>query len=815
MLRIHANRAMSNIPLFVFSTLDLDDAGEETTERYLGVRDALRRRRGVAPIVLAVDDAHELDDASASLIEQLARERTIFLLTCVRTSELTPAPIVSLWTEDVMLRIDIGTLGREATADLAGALLDGIVDPALAAEVWRRTQGNPLHVRELVRGSLGADILVQHDGVWTHSGELIASDALVDLVQRRIADLDADTQTALCAVALAEPAPVRLVEEAGSPDALLALEDAGLVRVVTDRRRLVVRLAHPVYGEAVRSTVSQLRVRRLRSRLAEIVRATGARRRDDLMQIAQWLLDGDEPDPELFASAAFEAIRRHDVDLAARLAESAHDVAGDGDGRSVRAVAMARHLVGRHQDAVDALADALDDPALGPGEAARIHFVQGLVCARGLGDYDAAETALRQVDDSASERLRNRTAAMLALIPLLRGDARDGLTAASLLIEDGRTEPEAFTAYIGARSVHGEPAAAFAVAEAFVREHGDPDPRTLFPDFRFVAMIECGFVLQMEADLDVAWQRATEDGDRHHQARLALALGHARAERGHLADALAWFDRSAELSWSIGERFGVRWAHSGRLLAAGLLGDQDAATLAETELARVAGHPAELFEIYGHRGHAWIEAARGRTDEACELLATLAERLFACGATTHAIRALVDLTRLGDPARAARMLDVADPRVDGELMPRCLDFVRGVAGGDIELVGSVATTLESIGYGSLAVGAAAAARDLLVAAGRPRDAQAWSGFVQRLGATGGVVAGFQFTGNDAATLLTRREREIAHLVAQGLTSREVAERCFLSVRTIDNHLSRIYDKLGIRSRTELAEAIRPLVIDAA
>jgi DNA-binding NarL/FixJ family response regulator len=63
--------------------------------------------------------------------------------------------------------------------------------------------------------------------------------------------------------------------------------------------------------------------------------------------------------------------------------------------------------------------------------------------------------------------------------------------------------------------------------------------------------------------------------------------------------------------------------------------------------------------------------------------------------------------------------------------------------------------------------------------------------------------------------LTRREREIAHLVTDGLTSREVAESLFLSVRTVDNHLSRIYDKLGIRSRTELADALAPTVLGSA
>ena len=55
--------------------------------------------------------------------------------------------------------------------------------------------------------------------------------------------------------------------------------------------------------------------------------------------------------------------------------------------------------------------------------------------------------------------------------------------------------------------------------------------------------------------------------------------------------------------------------------------------------------------------------------------------------------------------------------------------------------------------------------------------------------------------------LSSREREIALLAAEGCTSREIAERLFLSVRTVDNHLQRAYTKLGVGGRSELAAAL--------
>jgi DNA-binding CsgD family transcriptional regulator len=57
--------------------------------------------------------------------------------------------------------------------------------------------------------------------------------------------------------------------------------------------------------------------------------------------------------------------------------------------------------------------------------------------------------------------------------------------------------------------------------------------------------------------------------------------------------------------------------------------------------------------------------------------------------------------------------------------------------------------------------------------------------------------------------LTPREREVALLAGQGLSSRAIAERLEVSVRTVDNQLGRAYRKLGVTSRAELAELLAP------
>ena len=60
----------------------------------------------------------------------------------------------------------------------------------------------------------------------------------------------------------------------------------------------------------------------------------------------------------------------------------------------------------------------------------------------------------------------------------------------------------------------------------------------------------------------------------------------------------------------------------------------------------------------------------------------------------------------------------------------------------------------------------------------------------------------------AQDALTETERRLAELAASGLSNHEVAERAFVSVKTVESNLTRVYRKLGVRSRVGLANALR-------
>ena len=63
-----------------------------------------------------------------------------------------------------------------------------------------------------------------------------------------------------------------------------------------------------------------------------------------------------------------------------------------------------------------------------------------------------------------------------------------------------------------------------------------------------------------------------------------------------------------------------------------------------------------------------------------------------------------------------------------------------------------------------------------------------------------------------ASGLTTREREVARLAAQRLTAQEIADRLFISRRTVETHLARVYAKLGVASKGELVHRLAEIAV---
>jgi DNA-binding CsgD family transcriptional regulator len=136
--------------------------------------------------VVAVDDAHLLDDASAAAVRHVALLGRAAVVLTVRSGRDAPDAVTALWKDGTLPRIDLAALSADSGRTLVEAALGGLVDPLTAARLHALTRGNPQLLRQVVederaRGRLRADA-----GVWRWRGRFVPSARLDELVAARI-----------------------------------------------------------------------------------------------------------------------------------------------------------------------------------------------------------------------------------------------------------------------------------------------------------------------------------------------------------------------------------------------------------------------------------------------------------------------------------------------------------------------------------------------------------------------------------------------------------------------------------------------------
>jgi DNA-binding CsgD family transcriptional regulator len=216
-----------------------------------------------------------------------------------------------------------------------------------------------------------------------------------------------------------------------------------------------------------------------------------------------------------------------------------------------------------------------------------------------------------------------------------------------------------------------------------------------------------------------------------------------------------------------------------------------------------------MMDVDIERGRAWFTWFRGEHARALEMLRAAGELGVEGGQFALAAGAFHDLARLGEPAEAVEQLERVGAHVDGELMPARIAYATAVAKGDAAGLDAACDAFEALGGWLFAAEASNQASILYDREGLLRRASASA---QRARALAEHCEGARTpaleTGSEPVAL-TKRELEVAMLAARGLTSREIAETLVVSTRTVENHLQRAYEKLGVSGRAELAEALDP------
>ncbi|MFG2060357.1 LuxR C-terminal-related transcriptional regulator [Micromonospora sp. NPDC048871] len=777
-------------------------------------------------IVLAVDDAHLLDPPSAALVHLVARAENACVVGTLRDGEQIPVPIRALWTDGLVEHAELSPLAPTETAGLLAAILGGPVDDGSADRLGRLSAGNPLLLRELVHAAQGSGELTPRYGIWTWTGRLELAPSLTDLIDVRIGRLSPEVRAVVELVAFGEPLGLRLLDTAADHTAVETAEERGLITMVRSDRRLDVRLAHPLYGEVVRRQCPVSRTRRLHAELAALLEGAGKRRREDLLRVAVWRLDsGTAQDPSMLVNAAEQAFARYDVPLATRLARAA--LAADGGFHAAELLATILMFADRPAEALGVL-DAAAPEEEDEERLSRWLTARGMVSYWGLSQESTVEEIARRGARLTDLAAKARIHSFEAIMRLHRLEA----PVARRLAQGVLDRPAAGTAarelarctIAHLQAVQGQLCRSATTVDLVQAKAASW--RADMPYLQLAVELARGTRLALSGDLAgidrlVADEFAdlADAGDfRLGSGYLAILRAYAARLRGRSETALrAALGACAILATS---RVYAGLAQAERAQAAALRGDARQAVEAMAEADRTHAPGMAVLYPWLEQARAATLAATGDLPGAVAHLHGLVDRLRADGFAGHEALALHDLVRLGAAPAAtgptcsdanrrtvAQRLTELSERIDGDLPPLLARHARAAVEGSPEQLLSVADSFLDRGLALLGAEAAAGAVHLLRQRRSPEIGMAG----ERLAFLLGCCDTVQTPALRAATpALSEREWEVARLAAEGETSRAIAERLFLSARTVENHLQRVYGKLGLTGRAELKAALRAI-----
>ncbi|WP_412102981.1 LuxR C-terminal-related transcriptional regulator [Plantactinospora sp. KLBMP9567] len=788
--------------------------------------DALHQQAAGRRIVIGIDDAHLLDPSSAALVYLIARSDNATVLGTLRSGEAVPLPIRALWTDDLVDHAELAPLPPGDSNDLLTAMLGDPVDAPSADRLYRLSAGNALMLRELVIAAAASDELTRTYGVWRWTGRSQLPASLDELIDARIGQLDPGVRAVVELVAMGEPIGLTLLHRATDGSSVETAEERGLIRVDVHDRRSDVRLAHPLYGEVVRRRCPVTRARRLNAHLAELVERAGTRRRDDLLRVAVWRLDsGTAQDPALLLRAGGQAFSQFDVPLAARLARAALQAGGGYQAAELLATIL---MFGDQAEEAIRVLDSVADQISSDERRSRWLTVRGMVSYWGLDrESTVAEIAAdaARLTDPAD---RARVVAFEAIMRLHRLECAAALRLSRSVLD----RPAATVAARGLarctiahlQAARGELTLSGRAVDGVAAEAAQW--RAEMPYLQLALELARGTRLALAGDLAgidaiVAAEFAdlADAGDfRLGSGYLSILRAQAARLRGQTGEALRTsLGACAVLATS---RVFAGLAHAERAQAAAMRGDVDSAVEAMAESDRSQTSGMAVLYPWLEQARATVQAATGDLGSGVGTLRELVHRLQADGFAGHEVLALHDLVRfgradieVGEPTvtgrrrTAAQRLTELSETVDGPLPALMARHARAEYGHSGDQLLAVAEGFAKLDLNVFAAEATSRAVTRLRAARSNRSHEAnlrLAGLLRRCD----VLRTPALSVRQPA--LTERERQIARLAARGLASRNIAEQLYISTRTVENHLQRVYNKLGVAGRGELWPALKAI-----
>ena len=795
---------------------------------------SLRRLSADSPVLVAIDDVHWLDSPTAEAVGfavRRLREEQIALLLSVRSDEPSAFDVSRVPFAERVERLDVGPLSFGAMRHLLLSRTELRLTRPLLRRIHETSGGNPFFALELARA-------LARRGSPPQPGEPLPVPAdlrglLADSVER----LPAETREALLVAALlARPSLAALTTAIEKPgeEALGPAIDAHIVELVDGE----VRFVHPLLRSTVHAEAPAATRLRWHRRLVQT--SSDAEERAGHLALVSFT-----PDERVALELESGGVRAHErgaTTVAAGLLEQAARLTPEDrvDDRARRALAAAdaRLESGDRREAIELWQQVRATIAHGPLRADALRHLAETGTAETVEHGIALSTeALSEAAGDA--RLEVEVLLQLANLEHARGGQQAAVDYATRALQvahglGDETRVSVLTAlgiyetFLGV----GDPLQRYTEAIELARSgarpvHAGPgsvywEPETMLSDWR----MKNGEVDEARSLLEEQYRRAVAAGAEESRFSLCFHLGPLETLAGSFDAAERWIEEGKSLveesearqDWStLFTSMALLESYRGnveraRAAAAKAIANAEAwgdtpfadsarATLCFLELSK--GRPAEALAELGPALHRLLLSTApkdgdrvetligvGRLDEAEEVLAPLAAYADQTGLRVFRLQAL----------RCRGLLEAARGDVETALVT--LDEAVALA-AEIQLPLERGRAWLALGRVRRRAKQKRAAREALEAAydsfrdfGAPLWAEQAAAEIARIG--GRTRERWE---------LTPTERRVAELVAQGLTNKEVAGRLVISVRAVEANLTRIYAKLEIRSRTELAHKL--------
>ncbi|MCT7657247.1 helix-turn-helix transcriptional regulator [Mycobacterium deserti] len=784
------------------------------------------------PVLLAIDDLQWLDPSSMHVMAFVARRLAgpAGILASVRTE--ADGGATATWLQmprpEAVSRIRLSPLTlQELHAAVTSRLRRPFSRPTIG-RIHQLSGGNPFYAIELARAidsrAPGADTMLPR--------------TLTDVVKARIAGLDPEVHDALLAASCLPAPTVEAVARAtlSDPDRLMdQLEVAETKGVITiDGHRI--HFAHPLLARGVYTQAPPSRRRLMHRRLAEIVDEPELRAR----HLALAATSGDHTTLRALDTAADSAQARGAPAAAAELVDLAINLGGDTPERRLRS-ALHHFDAGDQERAATVLEDTIGQ--LPPGSL-RAEALSRLAVVRLYSDgfHDVGRMlgqALREAEETSPLRVQISTSLAYALLNANRIDESIRTAEASVADAERLGQPHLLSVALGMRAtlqfLSGNGIDDVSIRRALALE--DPQaytPLVFRPTVQHALLMEwTGQLDRADEALDAIRLRCIERGEEGEDVFLAQHVVMSSVWRGDFVKANLVAEDAMEQARQLGGHTPLYFAHSLRALLAAYSGNEDTARQAvdeALELSRRIGSLRFAERIYS--ALTFLELSLGNYDAAAAAATPMLSAFDPESTPTElpngaylpdAVQALVHLGRLteaepliGALERNGRRLDRAWMRAAGA---RCRSMLHA-ARGDLEAAhGSALGALAD--YDRITMPFERARTLLLLGQleRRQRKKDSASAVLQE------AVDAFERlhtplwaeraraelvranVGPRQSGQLTPSEQRVAELAASGMKNRDVANALFISPKTVEANLARIYRKLGIKSRAELGRHI--------